>query len=145
MTLHKVLKYLAIVIGVIGLVLLARIIIAGDDAIEASADTQASVLAPFMFLSYFVIAAVILLVVISVVKDLIHGDIKKTLMSIGAFAVIVLAGYLMASPDLPPGVDATEVSASGSQWVGAGLIIFYILAAVAIGAMLFSGVKKLGK
>ncbi len=145
MTLHKVLKYLAIVIGVIGLVLLARIIITGDDAIEASADTQGSVLAPFMFLSYFVMAAVVLLVVISVVKDLIHGDIKKTLLSIGVFAVIVLAGYLLASSEVPAGIDASEVTASGSQWVGAGLIVFYILAAVAIGAMVFSGVKKLAK
>ena len=34
MTLHKVLKYLAIVIGVIGLVLLARVVITGDEAIE---------------------------------------------------------------------------------------------------------------
>lgn len=145
MTLHKVLKYLAIVIGVIGLVLLARVIITGDDAIEASADTQASVLAPIMFLSYFVMAAVVLLVVISVIKDLIHGNIMKTLVSIGVFAVIVLVGYLIASPEVPVGIDASEVSVSGAQWVGAGLIVFYILAAIAIGAMIFSGIKKLAK
>lgn len=40
MTLHKVLKYLALVIGVIGLILLGRIIATGDDAIKASADLQ---------------------------------------------------------------------------------------------------------
>ena len=75
MTLHKVLKYLAIVIGVIGLVLLARVVITGDEAIENSADLQSSVLVPIMYLSYFVILAVLVLVGISVVKDLINGDI----------------------------------------------------------------------
>lgn len=34
MTIHKVLKYLALVIGVIGLILLGRVIATGDDAIR---------------------------------------------------------------------------------------------------------------
>ena len=145
MTLHKVLKYLAIVIGVIGLVLLARVVITGDEAIENSADLQSSVLIPIMYLSYFVILAVLVLVGISVVKDLINGDIKKTLLSIGVFAVIILAGYLLANGVETEMNNGEMLSANASQWVGAGLIVFYILAAVAIGAMVFSGVKKLAK
>ena len=145
MTLHKVLKYLAILIGVIGLVLLARVVITGDDAIETSADLQSSVLVPLMWLSYLVIAAIVLLVGISVIKDLINGDIKKTLLSIGVFAVIVLAGYLLANGVETEMNSGEMLSANASKWVGAGLIVFYILAAVAIGAMIFSGVKKLAK
>ncbi|MBW2961873.1 hypothetical protein [Mesonia aestuariivivens] len=145
MTLHKVLKYLALVIGVIGLVLLARVVITGDDAIANSADLQSSVLVPLMYLSYFVIFAILILVGVSVIKDLINGNIKKTLMSIGVFAVIVLAGYLLANGVETEMNSGEMLSANGSQWVGAGLIIFYILAAIAIGAMVFSGVKKLAK
>ncbi|SHI88100.1 hypothetical protein SAMN04488096_105223 [Mesonia phycicola] len=145
MTLHKVLKYLALVIGVIGLVLLARVVITGDDALETSADLQGSVLEPLMWLSYFVIAAIIVLVGVSVVKDLINGNIKKTLISVGVFAVIVLLGYILADGVETEMTDGEMLSAGASQWVGAGLIVFYILAAVAIGAMAFSGVKKLGK
>ncbi|HIB38013.1 hypothetical protein [Mesonia sp.] len=145
MTLHKVLKYLAILIGVIGLVLLARVVITGDDAIETSADLQSSVLEPIMWLSYIVIAAIIVLVGVSVIKDLINGDIKKTLLSIGVFAVIILAGYLLANGVETEMNNGEMLSANASKWVGAGLIVFYILAAVAIGAMVFSGVKKLAK
>ena len=35
------------------------------------------------------------------------------------------------------------ISAGTVHWVGAGLVCFYILAALAILAMVFSGVKKL--
>jgi len=145
MTLHKVLKYLALVIGVIGLVLLARVVMTGDEAIKNSADLQGSVLVPIMYLSYFVIAAIILLVAVSVIKDLLSGDIKKTLISVAVFAVIVLAGYLLADGVETEMNSGEMLSANSSQWVGAGLIVFYILAAVAIGAMIFSGVKKLAK
>jgi TRAP-type C4-dicarboxylate transport system permease small subunit len=62
MTIHKILKYLALVIGVIGLILLGRIIMAGDDAIEASASEQASYLEPMMWLAYLVMAVIIVLV-----------------------------------------------------------------------------------
>ena len=64
MTLHKVLKYLALVIGVIGLILLGRIIATGDDAIKASADLQGSHLDPYMWIAYLVLAAVVVLALV---------------------------------------------------------------------------------
>ena len=67
MTLHKILKYVALVIGVLGLIFLGRVIAAGDDAIEASADVQNSVLEPMMWISYLVLAIVLALVVIFVI------------------------------------------------------------------------------
>ena len=39
--------------------------------------------------------------------------------------------------------DSTELTESTSKWVGAGLYAFYILAILAIGAMIFSGIKKM--
>jgi hypothetical protein len=41
--------------------------------------------------------------------------------------------------------DGEMLSASGSRWVGTGLRTFYILAVVAIGTMVFSGVKRFFK
>ena len=38
--------------------------------------------------------------------------------------------------------DGELLSASGSRWVGTGLRTFYILAIVAVGVMLYSGVKR---
>ena len=41
-----------------------------------------------------------------------------------------------------PMKDGEVLSASGSRWVGAGLRMFYILAALAILSMIFSGGNK---
>ncbi|MDT0644148.1 hypothetical protein RM553_15030 [Zunongwangia sp. F363] len=145
MTLHKILKYLAIVIGVIGLILLGRIIAAGDDAIDASADLQTSLLVPFMWVAYIVLAVVIVLVAIFVIAGLFRGNIKNTLISIGAFAAIIIVAYLVTDGSEVILKDGGTLSANGSHWVGAGLVTFYILAAIAVGAMIVSGVRKLIK
>lgn len=145
MTIHKILKYLALVIGVIGLILLGRIIMAGDDAIEASVSEQQSYLDPMMWLSYLVMAVIIVLVLFFVVKGLFRGNIKNTLISVGAFLLVVVIAYVVTGGEAITLRDGTTVSASESHWISAGLVIFYILAAVAIGAMVLSGVRKLIK
>lgn len=145
MTLHKVLKYLALVIGVIGLILLGRIIAAGDDAIKASADLQASMLDPYMWISYIILAVVIAMVLIFVIAGLFRGNIKNTLIAIGSFVVIVVIAYAVSDGTAQELKDGTMLSASGDHWVGAGLVTFYILAGIAVLTMVFSGIKKLAK
>ncbi|HKJ48331.1 MAG TPA: hypothetical protein VJ973_04540 [Christiangramia sp.] len=145
MTLHKILKYLALVLGVIGMILLGRIIATGDDAIKASADLQGSHLDPYMWIAYLVLAAVVVLVAIFVIVGLFRGNIKNTIIAIGSFLVIVVIAYVLSDGTAKELKDGTMLSASGDHWVGAGLYTFYILAAIAIGAMVFSGIKKLAK
>lgn len=143
MTLHKVLKYLALVIGVIGLIFLGRIIFAGDDAIKDSADLQASLVDPFIYLGYVILGIVLLFVIVFVLKGLFAGDIKNTIISVVAFAVVVAIGYFATSGHVVPLKDGGTLSAAGDHWVGAGLVVFYILAVIAVGAMVISGIKKL--
>ena len=143
MTLHKILKYVALVIGVLGLIFLGRILAAGDDAIEASADVQGSVLEPMMWISYLVLAVVIALVAIFVIAGLFRGNIKNTIIGIVSFAVVVLVSYLVTTGTQVTTREGDIISAGTVHWVGAGLVCFYILAALAILAMVFSGVKKL--
>ncbi|SFB81552.1 hypothetical protein INR75_05610 [Zunongwangia sp. SCSIO 43204] len=143
MTLHKILKYVALVIGVLGLIFLGRILAAGDDAIEASADVQGSVLEPMMWISYLVLAVVVALVVIFVIAGLFRGNIKNTIIGIVSFAVVVLVSYLVTTGTEVTTRDGDIITAGTVHWVGAGLVCFYILAALAILAMVFSGVKKL--
>ncbi|TQI72057.1 hypothetical protein JM79_3009 [Gramella sp. Hel_I_59] len=145
MTLHKVLKYLALVIGVVGLILLGRIIVTGGDAIKASADLQGSHLDPYMWIAYLVLAAVVVLVAIFVIVGLFRGNIKNTIIAVGSFAVIIIVAYVLSDGEATQLKDGTMLSASGDHWVGAGLITFYILAGIAIAAMVFSGIKKLAK
>lgn len=145
MTLHKILKYLALVIGVVGLILWGRVLVAGDDAIESSADVQASVVTPFLYVAYLIFALIVLVVLFYVIKGLFTGDIKKTLLSVGSFILIVVVAYLVSSGSEMTMNDGEVISANTTHWVGAGLITFYILAASAILLMIISGVKKLIK
>jgi len=145
MNLHKILKYLALVIGVIGLILLGRILMAGDEAIKASADLQGSMLDPMMWVTYIVFAITLIIVLIFVIKGLFTGNIKNTLIAVGAFALIVIVAYVVTDGTQLELKDGTTLSASGDHWVGAGLVVFYILAVIAVGAMVLSGIRKLIK
>ena len=133
------------VIGVIGLILLGRVLWSGDEAIESSADVQASIVNPFLYLAYLVFAIIVLLVLFFVIKGLFKGNIKKTLLSIGAFALVVVIAYLLSDGVQTEMNDGEMLSAAGAHWVGAGLVTFYILAGIAILAMILSGVRKLTK
>lgn len=141
---YKILKYLAVVFGVIGAVLLVRVLMAGDDAITDQVDVQASVVDPFLWLSYIIMAVVIALVLFYVLRGLFKGDVKKTLMSVGAFLIVLVLAYILADDTIMYDRNNTAmITASGAKWVSTGLIAFYILGILAILAMVFSGVKKM--
>lgn len=144
MTIYKVLKYLALAIGVIGLILLGRVLFAGDDEIANSGSVQNSVLDPMLWLTYIVFAIVVALVLFYVIKGLFQGDVKKSLTMVGLFAAVVVISYLLAGGGAVYDRNGTElISDSGSKWVDTGLIVFYLLGAVAILAMGISGARKL--
>lgn len=144
MGLHKILKYVALALGVVGVILLGRVIAAGDEAIEAKyfagEVTEAD---PLMYVAYIVLAVILVLVLFYVLKGLTGGDIKKTLISVGAFLLVVAISYGLSEGVETPMKDGEILSEGGSRLVGTGLRTFYILAFVAIGTMLFSGIKKL--
>lgn len=145
MNLYKILKYAAVVLAVIAVVLLARVWMAGDEAIEASAALQSNVVSPFLYLSYFVLGITILFVAIFVIKGLFSGNVKKTLIAIGGFILLVVVAYLVTDGQPVPLDNGEMLSASASHWVSAGLVLFYILASIAVLLMVVSGVKKLIK
>ncbi|TPV35901.1 hypothetical protein FJ651_02995 [Paucihalobacter ruber] len=146
MNIVKIMRIIVAVVGVLAAIFLVRIIGVGDDEIKAGQD---SVVQPLMYMAYvaliLTIAAVLLFTVINLVKK--PAVLKQTLINVGLFAVVVVIGYVMSSGtdlDLKPfvskGLDVTE---STSKYVGMGLITFYILTAIAILAMIYTGVKKL--
>ena len=73
------------------------------------------------------------------------SSLKGTLIGLGAFLAVVVISYGLASGEEVQLRDGEVLSASAVRWVEAGIYAFYILAIVAIGAMIFSGVKKLAK
>jgi hypothetical protein len=140
MGLYKIFKIVAMLLGFAGLIFWFLLISKGDDAVKA---TGAGV-APLLYIAYVIMAIVLGLVTVFVLKGVMSGDVKKTLISVGAFLAVLLISYVMASGSiegLTP-ADKSEVTEITSKWVGTGLIAFYILAVVAVTTMAFSGVKK---
>jgi hypothetical protein len=74
-------------------------------------------------------------------------SLKKTLIVLGSFLVVVVFSYLLASgTDVSldemanRGIITTETTV---RRIGTGLNLFFFLVAIAIGAMLIGGVKKM--
>lgn len=138
MDLHKILKYIAYVLGIVGTIF-ALLIITGSDAMINN----------ILYITYLVLFIVIALIAFYVLKGLFAGNIKKTLATVGLFLAVILVSYLFSSgTDL----DLTKLNEKGlgvteavSKNVGAGLYAFYFLFIVAIVATFLSGAKKLLK
>ena len=136
MGLHKILKIVAFALGIIGAILVLLIMTGNNGMIDN-----------MLFVTYAVLILVIALVLIYVLKGLFSGNIKKTLLTVGAFLAVIVISYLLSSgsdlnlkPFNDKGLGITE---SISKNVGAGLYTFYFLAILAIGSMLFGGAKKI--
>jgi len=146
MNLHKILKIVAGLIGLAGVVFLARIIAKGDDEIKSAAlagDT--AIVDPMAITAYIILGLVLAFVVIFVIKNLFTntGGLKNTLIGVGAFAAVLIISYLMSGGDtLKYKLQDGFATEGQSQMVGAGLTAFYILIIVAVAVMIFSGVKK---
>ncbi|MDD7888294.1 hypothetical protein [Flavivirga sp. 57AJ16] len=144
MKLHKVLKIIAFALAIIGAIF-ALMIIATDEKKEL--ESVLSMSGNMLYIAYAVLGLILVMVFIFVIKGLFAGNIKKTLMTVGAFLVIVFISYSISSGtdlDLTPFTDkGQDVTEATSKKVGAGLYTFYVLAILAVGAMVFSGAKKI--
>jgi len=141
MGLHKILKIVALILGVAGLVFWAMLVAKGDDVVKATGEG----VDPLMYIGYITLALVLLFVIIFVLKGVFAGNLKKTLASVGVFALVVIVSYFISSGSVEglPVIDGKPISEAGSKWVSTGLNTFYILAIAAIGSMVLSGVKKI--
>lgn len=142
MAFHKVLKIVAMILGVIGCIYLGMVIGKGDDAIAASGD---SIVGGFLYVSYITMFITLLLVVVFVLRALLTGDVKRTFIPIGAFLLIVLISYVLADGNPIQLREGDSLSASGAKWVDTGLFVFYITAVIAIVSMVLSSFKKAGR
>lgn len=150
---HKILKIVVAIIGLLGVIFLGRIMSAGDTALKddyvAEAGNSAlvdSMFNPFAFIIYTVLILVLAFVVFFVIKGLVSGggNIKNTLIGVGAFLVILAIAYGVSGGDsLEYFYNDIKATDSESQLVGGGLVAFYILSVLAILTLVFSGIKKM--
>jgi len=142
--LHKILKIVALVLSLVGIVSLVRIIAAGDEAIESG--ERAGLVDPMAYVAYITLGLILVFVLIFVLKNLFTNTagLKNTLIGVGAFAAVLVVSYVISSGDtMQYRLEDGYATESQSQLVGAGLTAFYILIIIAAATMIFSGVKKL--
>ena len=149
----KIITIILAVVGVISIVLLGRVISTGDTAIQSAAKAGEmgmvdSLFNPLAIVAYIVLGVIVLLVIIFMLKGMLSNpaNLKRTLMSVGAFALLLALCYFVFANGVETQMpDDKVLSANGSKWVGAGLWMFYALAIIAGGAMLLTGIKKMIK
>ncbi|MAP81826.1 MAG: hypothetical protein CL526_12150 [Aequorivita sp.] len=141
MALHKILKIVALLLSVAGIIFLAMIIAKGDTAIVETGEGVDG----FIYVAYITFAITVAFVLLFVLKGIFAGNLKSTLMSVGAFLLIIAISYVLADSNQLTAQDGGLLSESASKWVGTGLYAFYILAIIAVGSMVFGGIKKVTK
>lgn len=140
---HKILKIVAAVLSLVGIVSLIRIIAAGDEALKTGGED--GLFEPMAWIGYIILGLTILFVLVFVLKNLFTNTsgLKNTLIGVGAFAAVLIIAYVVSGGDAMTYDLQDGVATDGqSHMVGAGLVAFYILLAVAAVTMIFSGVKK---
>ena len=70
------------------------------------------------------------------------AQLKSSMISFGLFLGVFIIAFLLSKGVETPMRDGKVLSALGSRLVGTGIRVFYILAIVAVGLMIFSGGKK---
>ncbi len=148
MNIQKTTTLVSASLGVLGLIFLALIIVQGDDAIEMSAmQGDYGTVSYIIYLAQFILLITVLITLFFSLKNLASdkGNLKKSLMFIGAFALVILVAYLFSSGEETPMQDGKMLSAAGARIVETGIRTFYFLTIIAIGAMAFHSVKKLIK
>ena len=143
MNLHKVTKIAAVIVAILSVLFLGGLMAAGN-----TEDQDNSWINPLIYLSYAILLACVVVVLIFVIKNLFSNtaNLKKTLIMVGAFLGLVLVSYIIA--------DGTEVksitneiiaSESTSKWVSTGINMLYFLGFAAIATMAWTGISKIKK
>lgn len=145
---YKVAKIIAIILGVIGFVLWIIIARADSNVVAEAGSSSNNIVGMMINLGYWltIIVAIITLLfsLVGLASD--ANKLKKAAISLAVFAVVIVVSYVLASGtdvDLfrmaNRGIHVTE---GAVRWVGAGLWAFYILALLAILAMVIGAFKK---
>lgn len=146
MNIQNIIKIISAVLGVLGIIFLFRVIGTGDEEIKMAAmEGDYSTVSPIVSLAQIIL---VITVVVTLVFSLLNlatdgKKLKKSLIMVGCFVLVIAIGYALSTGQEVPLKDGEVLSASGSRWVETGLRVFYILAFLAIASMLFSGVKKI--
>ena len=145
---NKIVKIALVVIGVVAAILWYQL--PGSEVPDSEAVQSTSLNIMFMIM-YLLLAIAVFFSLIFTLKNLFSNprSLKKSLIVIGAFLVVVVIAYAMASGTdvsieemAARGIDTSETTI---RRIGMGLNVFFLLVIIAIGAMAWGGIKKMSK
>lgn len=144
MNLQKIVKIVALLIGLIALIFLVRIMMIGDAAIEADAANQ-GVVSSFITLAIIILVLAAIITLAFTLKNLITHPkkLKRALISIGLFALVIVLAYALSSGTEQQLEEGKVLTAGDSRLVETGIRTFYFLVLAAIGVMIWGGIRKL--
>lgn len=97
-----------------------------------------------LYTSYALMAialiAAIVLPLINVLQS--PGDLKKSLFAIVGMVVLFGVSYALAGSEVSADHAAKGITANVSKLVGAGLIMFYLIMAIAVLGLIYSEINK---
>ena len=145
---YKIAKIGTALLGVIGVILLVRVIAAGE-AVEMDADVQGSVVDPFVSFTFVMLILTAVLAVgfsmFSLVR--IPAALKKALLTIGVLAVFFAIAYALANDFEVTnkfGVVIEDGEAGPTSKNSGALIIFsYFLGVVGLATVVWGSVKDM--
>lgn len=145
---NKIVKIILVVVGLAGAVL--WFMLPERDAPVGEATQNAALNAMF-WITYILLA---IAAAASLIFSLIHlfsnpASIKKTIFVVVGFLLVVALGYVLADGtdvSIPEMADrGIETSETTIKRIGAGINVFFILVIIAVGAMIWGGVRKATK
>lgn len=144
---YKIAKIAVAVLGLIGVIMLVRVMIPDDEVLKSDLEVQSSVLDPFvsftLIMVYLTAGLAILFSILNLVKNPAH--LKKALISLAFLAVLFFISYALASDAEVKGSynEPIEGGAAGSipKMVGALIKYTYYLGIIALACVLWGSVR----
>lgn len=143
---HKIVKIALVVIGLIGAALWFML---PEREMPAGEAAQSGAMNAMFWITYLLLGIAAFSSLLFALKNLFSSpeSLKKTLFVVVGFLVIAGIAYVLAS-----GTDVSvdemagkgiETSEATIKKIGMGLNLFFILTVIAVGSMLYGGVKKM--
>ena len=148
----KIITYIVTLIAVIGIILLVRVLMAGEDAVENDVAVQNSVVSPLVSFSQYLLYGVVIVTLVLSMWGLFKNpeNLKKTLLGVLALGVLFVVAYFMADSNVVIDnadtiLEGGEAGSSINQFTGAGIWFSIILGGIGLTFFVIDLVKGLIK
>ena len=144
---YKIAKIAVSALGLIGVIMLVRVMVAGDETLKSSLEVQASVLDPFISFTIFMLYLTAILAIGFSIWNLVKNPaaLKKALISLVVLAVLFGVAYASASDAEVTGANGISIEngAAGPipKMVGTLIQYTYFLGIIALATVLWGSVR----